>query len=102
MIAPATPLPSRPCAGFVIRPSVKQQTRMTPKRAPELSSRQISPERAQLSQLVFHPFFGQEEYRFPFALPSILCLIVDKRVMQYFTKGVQNCYYLVSYSIRSP
>ncbi|GIY28185.1 hypothetical protein CDAR_120571 [Caerostris darwini] len=53
MIAPATPLPSRPCAGFVIRPSVKQQTRMTPK---ELSSRQISPERAQLSQLVFHPF----------------------------------------------
>ncbi|GIY28187.1 hypothetical protein CDAR_120581 [Caerostris darwini] len=99
MIAPETPRPGRPCAGFVIRPSVKQQTRMTPE---ELSSRQVSPERAQLSQLVFHPFFGQEEYRFPFALPSILCLIVDKRVMQYFTRGVQNCYYLVSYSIRSP
>ncbi|GIY28191.1 hypothetical protein CDAR_120611 [Caerostris darwini] len=53
MIAPATPFPGRPCSGFVIRPSVKQQTRMTPK---ELSSRQVSPERAQLSQLVFHPF----------------------------------------------
>ncbi|GIY28189.1 hypothetical protein CDAR_120591 [Caerostris darwini] len=95
MIAPATPFPGRPCSGFVIRPSVKQQTRMTPK---ELSSRQVSPERAQLSQLVFHPFslprryvFGMHYYRRNIAFLllfhpfSVLSLIKEYSPREYKT-----------------